>query len=266
MARGKPPFTVAYDERIRDFLVDNRIFLRWPREVDGVYRPGEEISIHAHIEVEPESTMPPRLFRTMGAYTACLTNDIPVTASIGRHSHIAAEVGVMGINHPIDWVTTHPLTFREYGKMLADRDFGKTFTTARFREVSSPVVIGHGVSIGRGALLRQGVTIGDGAVVQPGTIVTRDVAPYEIVSGIPGRSQGLRFSAEVVEKLLRSAWWDFTPMDLAHLPADDPLAFLDGLKRRVKRGIVRREPPKTIRLAVALKRYLAQGAVSQPAA
>jgi virginiamycin A acetyltransferase len=53
-----------------------------------------------------------------------------------------------------------------------------------------------------------GVTIGDGAVVGCHTVVTKDVEPYSIVAGNPGRLIRYRFSEEVIEELLDIRWWD----------------------------------------------------------
>lgn len=47
--------------------------------------------------------------------------------------------------------------------------------------------------IGFGAILMTGVTIGRGAIVAAGSVVTKDVAPYEIVGGAPARKIGERF-------------------------------------------------------------------------
>jgi len=46
--------------------------------------------------------------------------------------------------------------------------------------------------IGTRALILPGVTIGEGAVVAAGAVVTRDVAPYTIVAGVPARKIGER--------------------------------------------------------------------------
>lgn len=53
--------------------------------------------------------------------------------------------------------------------------------------------IGKDVWIGRRAIVMASCAdIGEGAVIGAGTIVTRNVAPYEIVAGIPGRVIGKR--------------------------------------------------------------------------
>lgn len=55
-----------------------------------------------------------------------------------------------------------------------------------------PVVILDHVWIGARATIMPNVTIGEGAVVAAGAVVTKDVAPYTIVAGIPARAIGTR--------------------------------------------------------------------------
>jgi maltose O-acetyltransferase len=61
-----------------------------------------------------------------------------------------------------------------------------------FRDEYHPIVIGDYAWIGSRALIQAGVTIGNGAVVMAGAVVTRDVAPYAIVGGVPARQVGER--------------------------------------------------------------------------
>jgi chloramphenicol O-acetyltransferase type B len=52
------------------------------------------------------------------------------------------------------------------------------------------------VWIGYGAIILSGVTIGEGAIVAAGSLVTKDVAPYDIVGGHPAKPIGRRFESE----------------------------------------------------------------------
>ena len=48
-------------------------------------------------------------------------------------------------------------------------------------------VVERRASIGSGAVVLGGLTIGEGALVGAGAVVTRDVAPNEVVAGVPAR-------------------------------------------------------------------------------
>lgn len=75
-----------------------------------------------------------------------------------------------------------------------------------FRDLSRPIraqghtggtiVIGDDVWIGANAVVVPGVTIGDHAIVAAGAVVTRDVAPWAIVAGVPAMPIGSRRPAQ----------------------------------------------------------------------
>ncbi|WP_241967227.1 acyltransferase [Pseudokineococcus lusitanus] len=55
-----------------------------------------------------------------------------------------------------------------------------------------PVVIEDDVWIGANAVLLPGRRIGQGSIVAAGCVVTKDVEPYSVVGGNPGRVLGSR--------------------------------------------------------------------------
>jgi phosphonate metabolism protein (transferase hexapeptide repeat family) len=131
-----------------------------------------------------------------------------IYSTIGKFCSIAANTRINALEHPIERVTAHKLTYRpnEYFRYLGvDKAF-------RERRRGKQVEIGHDVWIGHGAVVMPGVTIGNGAVIGANAVVTRNVGAYEIVAGMPSRRLRLRFPAEIVERLERLAWWDW-PME-----------------------------------------------------
>jgi len=61
------------------------------------------------------------------------------------------------------------------------------------RPLRGTCVIEDDVWVGARVTIMLGVTIGRGAVIASGAVVTRDVAPYTIVGGVPARSIRKRF-------------------------------------------------------------------------
>jgi len=58
--------------------------------------------------------------------------------------------------------------------------------------LTAPIRIGNDVWISTGAKILRGVTIGDGAIIAAGAVVREDVAPFQIVGGVPARVIGER--------------------------------------------------------------------------
>ncbi|HEY9637595.1 MAG TPA: acyltransferase [Coleofasciculaceae cyanobacterium] len=58
----------------------------------------------------------------------------------------------------------------------------------------SPVTIEDYVFVGTRAMILPGVTLGKGSVIAAGAVVTKDVAPFTIVAGVPAKPIGNRRS------------------------------------------------------------------------
>lgn len=71
------------------------------------------------------------------------------------------------------------------------------------------IIIGNDVWIGYEAVILSGVTIGDGAIIGSRAVVTKDVAPYTIVGGVPAKPIRKRFDDETIQKLENISWWDW---------------------------------------------------------
>jgi acetyltransferase-like isoleucine patch superfamily enzyme len=124
---------------------------------------------------------------------------------IGRYSSIAAGVRVVNHNHPLAFKGTSGLFFNPV-LGLCDR----------WLVDHNPLEIGNDVWIGANAVILPEVNrIGDGAVIGAGAVVNRDVPPYAVVLGNPGRVVKYRFSPEVIACLLAEKWWEKDIEDLA---------------------------------------------------
>ena len=135
---------------------------------------------------------------------------------IGKFCAIAANARINALNHPIERVSQHKITYRPNEYFL----FAKADKAFREERRNARVEIGHDVWIGHGSIVMPGVKIGHGAVVAAGAVVTKDVAAYDIVAGVPGRHLRWRFKRSVRDGLLALAWWDW-PQDKLGLAVED---------------------------------------------
>lgn len=95
-------------------------------------------------------------------------------------------------------------------------------------------VIGNDVWIGYGVTVLNGVKIGDGAVLSAGCVVTKDVAPYSVVGGVPARLIKKRFSDEIIERLIKIRWWEYGPEVTFGLDISEPEKCIEELERRIQ--------------------------------
>lgn len=77
-------------------------------------------------------------------------------------------------------------------------------TSEDFGATKAAVTIGDYVFIGPRAIILPGVNIGKGAVVAAGAVVTKDVASFAIVGGVPAQVIGERKQKELHYKLGRA--------------------------------------------------------------
>ena len=106
-------------------------------------------------------------------------------------------------NHTLKSLSTYtfPLFFEEW-------DLPKSELASAW-DNKGDIIVGNDVWIGYDAIIMAGVTIGDGAIIGTRAVVTKDVAPYSIVGGVPAREIRKRFAPEVVERLRELQWWDW---------------------------------------------------------
>ena len=161
-------------------------------------RPNTEVGAFTYVH-DPED--PARFFETRVHHHYDHMGDRLI---IGRFCAIAegAAFVMNGANHIADGVSTYPFEIFPGWEAEADQ--------ARWSDVSrGDTVVGHDVWIGAHATILPGVTVGSGAIIGTHAVVGADVAPYTVMAGNPARPVRQRFAADVVDRLLRVAWWDW---------------------------------------------------------
>ncbi|TPJ41180.1 antibiotic acetyltransferase [Mesorhizobium sp. B2-5-13] len=139
-----------------------------------------------------------------------------IYTTIGKFCSIAANSRINALEHPIERLTQHKVSYRpnEYFRWLGvDAAF-------RDRRRSKAVTIGNDVWVGHGAVILPGIAIGNGAVIGANAVVTRDVPSYTIVAGVPAKPIRLRFAPEIAARIEALAWWDWPVETLARAVPD----------------------------------------------
>lgn len=122
---------------------------------------------------------------------------------IGKYCSISWNVSIGGANHDYHRITSHAFLYTDlFGINTKGRKQGV------YDRFQLPCLVGNDVWIACHAIICRGVTVGDGAVIAAGAVVTKDVAPYSIVAGVPAREIGRRCSSEQAALLQKSEWWN----------------------------------------------------------
>lgn len=124
---------------------------------------------------------------------------------IGKFCAIATGVKFImnGANHKMSGFSTYP--FQIFGD-----GWEKVMPSLNDLPYKGDTIIGNDVWIGYDALIMPGVNIGNGAIIATKSVVTSDVAPYSIVGGNPAREIKKRFPQNIIKKLNKIEWWDWS--------------------------------------------------------
>ena len=155
-------------------------------------------------------------YSELGDYSYVERQAQVIYTRIGKFCAIASDVRLNALEHPIERVSQHKIVYRANEYFVG----GKLDKAFRERRLSKIVEIGHDVWIGHGAIVLPGIRIGHGAVVAAGAVVTKDVAPYAIVVGVPARFLKWRFVPKISDRIIRLAWWDWKHAMLASVIPD----------------------------------------------
>ncbi len=122
---------------------------------------------------------------------------------IGRFTDIAENVTILtGGNHHMDRIST--FSFYKFTDVFSN------YKKGYLQDLRGDTVIGNDVWISRNVFILPGVKIGDGAVIGASAVVVKNVPPYAIIVGNPGRIIGYRFSENQIAALNRIQWWNWS--------------------------------------------------------
>lgn len=162
----------------------------------------------------------------VGAFSYIQSRSMLCNTSIGKFCSIASDVAIGMPEHPQHFVSTSPVFYDP------SQNLPKIFTKHMLLSNSpKSTLIGNDVWVGKSAIIKSGIKVGTGAIIGAGAVVTKDVEAYSIVAGNPAALIRKRFSQDVIDKLLVSAWWTLSENELMKLAPlfDDVDAFLERL-------------------------------------
>lgn len=163
-------------------MTEGDVYIHPTAEVSEKAKIGERTRIWHQAQVREGSVIGKQCIIGKGAYIdkgvrigdfCKLQNGVFVFHGFNLEGGVFLGPGVMLLNDK------HPRAINSDGSPKADSDW-----------VASEGLIGHGASIGGGAVVLPGVRVGRMALVGSGAVVTRDVPERGIVVGNPARLRG----------------------------------------------------------------------------
>jgi acetyltransferase-like isoleucine patch superfamily enzyme len=124
---------------------------------------------------------------------------------LGKYNSIGRDCNFfLHANHRADWITTTSQLWGPVTPEIAEMHMNMGHPTCK-----GNINVGNDVWIGAKSTIMSGVTIGDGAIIGSTATVAKDVPPYAIVVGNPGKIVKYRFTQAQIDGLMQIQWWDW---------------------------------------------------------
>jgi len=160
---------------------------------------------------------------------------------IGRYCSLGADLEfIIDMNH--DYKSVYQGLIAEFSDINNAKNRHDLGQMLERTDRKGLITIGSDVWIGNRVTLLSGVRIGDGAVIAAGSIVTKDIPAYAIAAGNPARVIKYRFSEEIINRLKKIRWWNWSPDQLVSAKEylqGDPVEFVK--KYSTDEGIIPRK-------------------------
>ena len=140
----------------------------------------------------------------IGKYTSLWGPNLDVYSGyqkvfIGNFCSIARNVSMQTYNHNMNKLTTY---------FIGQNLFKEKWTNERASKGN--IKIKNDVWIGAHSVILGGVTINNGAIIAANSVVTNDVPAFSIVAGSPAKVIRYRFEKEVINRLEKLEWWNWS--------------------------------------------------------
>ena len=202
--------------KIKFYIKEKLVFLLNTTDYKEKYTAyGSSVGVH-NISFEGNNAIAERssfggkikigMFTTLG-----ISNYLHGNITIGKYCQFGAYVAIHTSNHPMVYLSTY------INKNLFDGELYKL-------KSDSKVVIGNDVWIGHNVTILGNITIGNGAILAAGSVVTKDIAPYTVVGGVPAILIKKRFTDKIVSEIEALQWWNLSKNELKKIK---PLFFKD---------------------------------------
>ncbi|NUJ97829.1 Vat family streptogramin A O-acetyltransferase [Candidatus Gracilibacteria bacterium] len=124
---------------------------------------------------------------------------------IGKFCAIATGVKFImnGANHKISGFSTYPFS-------IFGNSWEKVIPKLEELPYKGDTIVGNDVWIGYNATIMPGIKIGNGSIIGANSNVTKDIPAYSIVGGNPAKIIRKRFDDDIIEKLEKLSWWDWS--------------------------------------------------------
>lgn len=111
----------------------------------------------------------------------------PKNITIGNNTYINGGVFTVGDNSRIVIGNDCLISYNVHVRTKTHKYIDKNILIRKQGELEKDIVIEDDVWIGYGAQIMPGVTLHKGCVVGAGAVVTKDVAEYTVVGGVPAK-------------------------------------------------------------------------------
>jgi len=143
---------------------------------------------------------------------------------INNFCTIGSRVSIGAMNHPINWLSINEFQYRNLSEVN-----GLPLAEIHNYQVETNTLIEPDVWVGDNVVVLPGRRVATGCIVGAGSVVAHDTEPYSVVVGNPASHIKYRFPSDIIQRLLRSKWWERDYEIVSKLNFSDPNSALISL-------------------------------------